>query len=444
MPFPLIALAATIVPEIVRLVAGDRAGAVTSAVSDAVRVATGTEDPVEAKRKIDEDPQIAAQLRTRLAEIAVEQERMRLDAEEKQRAAELAELEKRLADVQNARATMLQLSAGKDPMRWGPPVVSVVVTLTFVLALLVFTLPSVFTIADGTKELVNIVLGALVAAFTAVINFWIGSSQGSRDKDATVRALQAAQAEHANRALANQAQQASAALSSQTETTQAAIAGLKQVASTSAASSPPSPIVPIALAAGAAAAGAAATAAKRGAFGAAIELVLDEEGGFSDHPRDKGGPTNFGITYRTYAAFHEMDPEKVTEQMMRELTREQAIEIYRANYWTPARCDALPPGLDLCVFDFAVNAGVRTAIRTLQEVVGVTADGSIGPITLAAVAACDKERAIRQFAEKRLAYYRSLADFDAFGRGWTVRSIAIRDAGLRMAAQARQPETAVA
>ena len=48
------------------------------------------------------------------------------------------------------------------------------------------------------------------------------------------------------------------------------------------------------------------------------------------------------------------------------------------------QCDDLPNGIDLEVFDFGVKAGVRTSIKTLQAVVGVTTDGSIGPITLSA------------------------------------------------------------
>lgn len=425
MPFPLVALAATLLPDIVRWVAGDRAGQVADTVTTVVRAATGTDDPVAAKAKLDEDPRLAAEVRTKLAEIAVEQERLRLDAEEKRRAAELAELEKRLGDVKDARATMLTLSASGDPMRWGAPVVSVVVTLLFVLALLILSVPDWFKIEQQNRELVNVVLGSLVAAFTAVINFWIGSSQGSRDKDATVRQLQEAQATQATRALTAQAELQAQALTRQSQTTQAAIAGLTQAAGTTAT----------AAAAGAASATPAAPAAKRRAFQTAIELVLEKEGGFSNHPRDRGGPTNFGITALTYAAFHGRDPATVTEADMRALTREEAIDIYRNNYWNASRCESLPAGLDLCVFDFAVNAGVRRAVRLLQEVVHTEPDGSIGPITLAAIGASDVTTVIRDFAEKRLEYYRALPDFDVFGNGWTARTVSIRDAALRLAAE---------
>jgi lysozyme family protein len=428
MAFPLIALAAAIVPEVVRLVAGDKAGKASAAISDAVRIATGTDDPVEAKAKLDADPQLASELRTRLAEIAVEQQRTQLDAEEKRRATELAELEKRLADVKDARAATVRFSENRDPLRWGAPVVSVVVALMFMVSLLVFAVPDWFSVNPATKDMFNIVLGALVAAFTAVINFWVGSSQGSRDKDQAVRDLQVSQKEQVTAALSAQAEQTKAALNSQAQSAQAALDSMKQVARASA---------PAATLAANRMAGRPATSSKRKTFESAVEIVLEKEGGFSNHPRDRGGPTNFGITFRTYAAFLGKDPSEVTEREMRELTRETAIEIYRSNYWNAARCDSLPPGLDLCVFDFCVNAGVRTAVKLLQEVVGVTQDGSIGPITLAAVAASDPETLIRRYAEKRLEFYRSLPDFDAFGRGWTNRTMAVRDTALRMVSDER-------
>jgi lysozyme family protein len=431
MAFPLIALAAAIMPEVVRLVAGGKAGEASAAISDAVRIATGTDDPVEAKARLAANPQLEAELRTRLAQIAVELQRLQFDAQEKQRAAELAELEARLLDLQNARATFHHLSDNRDPLRWGAPVVSAVVTLIFLISLLVFALPQWFPIADGNKDMLNIVLGALVAAFTAVINFWVGSSQGSRDKDVTVRALQESQTQQAKAALSTQAQQTSAALANQTQATQAALDTMKQAARapvaspgmTLATSRVPEPgsIAP----------------SKRKTFESVVEVVLQKEGSYSNHPRDKGGPTNFGITYKTYAAFLGKDPAEVSEQEVRELKRETAIEIYRSNYWNAARCDSLPPGLDLCVFDFGVNAGVRTAVRLLQEIVGVTQDGSIGPVTLAAVAVSDTETVIRRYAEKRLDYYRSLPDFDAFGRGWTDRTITVRDTALRMVSDAK-------
>jgi lysozyme family protein len=86
------------------------------------------------------------------------------------------------------------------------------------------------------------------------------------------------------------------------------------------------------------------------------------------------------------------------------------------------RCGDLPRGVDLMLFDFGVNAGPRTSVKLMQRAVGVTADGSLGPQTLAAATATDAGKLIDALAEARLAYYRSLDNFDVFGAGWSKRT----------------------
>lgn len=158
-------------------------------------------------------------------------------------------------------------------------------------------------------------------------------------------------------------------------------------------------------------------------FNRAIQVILHHEGGFVNHPRDPGGITNLGITRRVYESWLE---SPVTEQDMRDLTPSDVYPIYRARYWHRVRGDELPTGLDLCVFDFAVNAGVSRSSRLLQEQVGVHADGIIGSQTLAAVNHHVKQHGVMntvtEFQNRREQYYRSLSTFDVFGRGWLNRN----------------------
>ena len=96
-------------------------------------------------------------------------------------------------------------------------------------------------------------------------------------------------------------------------------------------------------------------------------VVLSEEGGLSDHPQDPGGLTKYGISRRAYP---DLD--------IRRLTMDDAIELYRRDYWNPVHGTDLPPPLALLLFDAAVNQGAGTAVRLLQKAVGVTEDGNFG------------------------------------------------------------------
>jgi lysozyme family protein len=154
-------------------------------------------------------------------------------------------------------------------------------------------------------------------------------------------------------------------------------------------------------------------------FAECVAVVLRHEGGFVDHPRDPGGATNRGITLRTLRDWRGDD--SLTADAVRELTEEEAREIYFARFWNPIRADELPPGVDLAVFDFAVNSGPGRAARELQAAVGATADGAIGRATLAAVRAADAAQVVGNLSERRRAFLRRLPTFETFGRGWLRR-----------------------
>ena len=107
-------------------------------------------------------------------------------------------------------------------------------------------------------------------------------------------------------------------------------------------------------------------------FERAVELVLDAEGAPTDDPQDPGKETVFGIS-RVYHPGIPWPP-----------TRDQAIQIYRHDYWSPLRGDELPAPLALVCFDAAVIPGLSFAIQALQQALRVEDDGVVGPNTLAA------------------------------------------------------------
>lgn len=166
-------------------------------------------------------------------------------------------------------------------------------------------------------------------------------------------------------------------------------------------------------------------------FAACLAQVLRHEGGYVDHPADPGGATNLGITLATLAAWR---GKPVTKQDVRDLTVAEAGEIYRARYWLPIRGDALPPGVDLAVFDAAVNSGPMRAAKWLQSVLGVAQDGEIGLQTLAALArAPGPVTVITDLCDARMRYLRGLPTWSTFGRGWTRRVAEVEGEALRVA-----------
>ena len=153
-----------------------------------------------------------------------------------------------------------------------------------------------------------------------------------------------------------------------------------------------------------------------------------------NHPRDPGGRTNLGVTQKVY---EEWVGYPVTERVMRNLTPAHVRALYLTKYWDRVKGDELPGGLDLSVFDFAVNAGPNRAKRYLQMLVGTKPDGIIGPKTMQAlkdkVSAVGVKELIRGYADLRHRYYRRLRHFSTFGRGWTRRVNEVEQAALRMA-----------
>ncbi|MDJ1159017.1 glycosyl hydrolase 108 family protein [Chelatococcus sp. SYSU_G07232] len=165
-------------------------------------------------------------------------------------------------------------------------------------------------------------------------------------------------------------------------------------------------------------------------FERAMALVFALEGGFVNHPLDPGGTTNMGITRATLARARGR-PVAVAEVMA--LTRAEAEAIYHRFYWRTIRADELPAGVDLALFDCAVHSGPKAAVRLLQRVLAVPADGLPGPVTLAAVARADPQGLVRALAAARLSFLARLSVFATFGRGWTRRVRRVEREALALA-----------
>jgi lysozyme family protein len=155
-------------------------------------------------------------------------------------------------------------------------------------------------------------------------------------------------------------------------------------------------------------------------FQTALKFVLDEEGGYTNDPHDPGGETNFGIIQSEY---NEYRTEKgFAKQSVKYIRKEEYEDIYLKQYWLKDKCDVLPGGIDIVVFDSAVNCGVGTSIKFLQRALGVDDDGKLGPITLDKLSKTKNLNVlITKILDYRMKYYRALNGFKYYGVGWSNR-----------------------
>jgi lysozyme family protein len=157
-------------------------------------------------------------------------------------------------------------------------------------------------------------------------------------------------------------------------------------------------------------------------FDHCLKAVLKHEGGYVDHQRDPGGATNLGCTKKVW---EEWVGHEVSKDDIRALTVSDVAPLYRKRYWDAVRGDDLPSGVDMAVFDCAINSGTGRAAKIAQKISGVAQDGAIGPASLAAICKIVDDTGgpffIDQFCDARIAFLQALPTFETFGKGWMRR-----------------------
>ena len=165
-------------------------------------------------------------------------------------------------------------------------------------------------------------------------------------------------------------------------------------------------------------------------FARCLSLVLDYEGGFSNRADDPGGATMRGVTQRTYDSYR--IGQGLSPQPVQNISQTELQAIYRSGYWDRVCGDALPAGVDLAIFDFAVNSGPVRAVKMVQEIVGADPDGAFGPETLTAVKRTDPAGLITELCLDRLQFLQGLSHWSTFKNGWQRRVRGIEAEALRM------------
>lgn len=156
-------------------------------------------------------------------------------------------------------------------------------------------------------------------------------------------------------------------------------------------------------------------------FEKAFRILIEKEGGYFNDPR--GGETKYGISKKQYPHLD-----------IKNLTLEQAKEIYYRDYWIPSKAYLMPEQLAILHFDTAVNTGIKTASIILQKALNkqgfnLKVDGIIGEKTLSAVKKADLNRLLADYTIERAKYYAQIGD-TRFLRGWINRSISVYEIAL--------------
>lgn len=387
---PFVLIAARVFPEILKAVVGDKAGTITGALTKVITDVTQTKTPEEARDKLNADPEAVAKLQLELAKIANDYElarrkaeldlikeqneqeikrqqtqlealRVRYEEDAKKREADFQAFRAGLDDTKDARASLRAMTAMAGADKWvlrAPPILSYIVAVGFFAVLTFLLIWGIAPLAqepDAAQQVVYIVIGALTAALATVVNFWLGSSQSSQRKDAASER----QAIHNTEFLEKSAKQNAEVLEKSAKQAEA----------------------------------------QTKAFQSTIATVIERKAGVAATKASNAIERCVDIVLK-----HETDPD------LKKLPPDQAREIYRTKYWNVLRCDDLPAGVDLVVFDFGAEAGPAAAAAALQRVVGAEADGSVGPATIAATKAGSPSNIVMRLSQLRREIKRGSSD----------------------------------
>ncbi len=168
-------------------------------------------------------------------------------------------------------------------------------------------------------------------------------------------------------------------------------------------------------------------------FLSALAFTLQWEGGYVNNPNDPGGATNKGITQNTYDGWR--TSQGLAHQSVNLISDSEVQTIYYNNFWKKAGCDNYSDSVGAAVFDFVVNSGFASSsgyggMQIIQRSFNLTADGIVGPKTIAAISGTDEQTALQNIQGARKANYERLAQnpkLQVFEKGWLNRLASLNE-----------------
>lgn len=175
-------------------------------------------------------------------------------------------------------------------------------------------------------------------------------------------------------------------------------------------------------------------------FQEAFQKMLIHEGRYSNDPDDLGGETYKGISramHGTWPGWDIIDKYKNNTGFPSILDEDAELKkeidlFYWTNFWFPINADRiLNQSMANSIFDFGVNAGVKTTVRLLQEIIGAEVDGIMGSQTLNRLNAFDCNHFLSAFTVAKITYYINLVQKHSANNkylfGWINRALSFND-----------------
>ena len=152
-------------------------------------------------------------------------------------------------------------------------------------------------------------------------------------------------------------------------------------------------------------------------FQPALQKVLSHEGGYVNDPDDPGGETYRGVArnmHSKWSGWVRIDMCKNQSGFPANLEKDTELQneiarFYQINFWDKINGDNIQNQLVAnSIFDFSVNAGVKTSASLAQLVVETEADGVIGPQSLEKINAFDPDHFLAVFTLAKIARYMAI------------------------------------
>lgn len=167
-----------------------------------------------------------------------------------------------------------------------------------------------------------------------------------------------------------------------------------------------------------------------------IKNIIAREGGYVDHPSDRGGATKYGITSKALINYL---GRSVDKEDIKNVSKNDAYEIYYLQYFKTPKIDEIPVSLQEKILDMSVNHGPTRAIKILQRVIvkqgmSIAVDGIIGTKTLGALDNVTLEKGdttiLNSLVDERVWFYERIVKHDetqrVFLAGWVSRAESFR------------------